>query len=83
MGKGFGIMCGVFERANLAQLAELHLAKVEVEGSSPLVRSILLGVITGSTVQARAPLPSGDGTPKQPLRELSSIGRAPPCQGGG
>ena len=33
-----------FERANLAQLAELHLAKVEVEGSSPLVRSILKGV---------------------------------------
>ena len=33
-----------FERANLAQLAELHLAKVEVEGSSPLVRSILSGV---------------------------------------
>ncbi len=27
--------------ANLAQLVELHLAKVEVEGSSPLVRSIL------------------------------------------
>ncbi len=32
-----------FERANLAQLVEHHLAKVDVEGSSPLVRSILYG----------------------------------------
>ena len=36
-------MCPVFERANLAQLVEHHLAKVDVEGSSPLVRSISYG----------------------------------------
>ena len=36
-------MCPVFERANLAQLVEHHLAKVDVEGSSPLVRSIEYG----------------------------------------
>ena len=30
-------------KANLAQLVEHHLAKVDVEGSSPLVRSISYG----------------------------------------
>ena len=31
-------MCPVFERANLAQLVEHHLAKVGVAGSNPVTR---------------------------------------------
>ena len=41
-GKDYDIIFSVFDsKASLTQLVECHLAKVVVEGSSPLARSIL------------------------------------------
>ena len=49
----YGIICTVFgKQASLTQLVECHLAKVVVEGSSPLARSIgAVKAVNGSIAQ--------------------------------
>ncbi len=76
-------------RAGIAQLVERHLAKVEVASSSLVSRSNASHSSSGlghrpftAVTGVRTPY----GTPLFRFRLLSgnsSVGRAPPCQGGG